>query len=328
MTTMSRRKTERLLNLVICLLATRRHLTAERIREAVPGYPESDEAFKRMFERDKDELRELGVPIETGSDSVWDDEPGYRIRRADYELPEIVLEPDEAAVLGLAARVWQRASLGEAASTALLKLRAAGVDTADASLSGIEPRVGTSEAAFPGLWTAVRDRQPVTFDYRPAGSGEARRRRLEPWGVVSWHGHWYVAGHDLDRQAVRVFRVGRILGEVRRIGEPGSVAIPQGTDMRAIVVSSAEETGRRTAHLRVRKGGGEGLRHAASSRRPEGDGHDILEFSISDAERFADFVAGFGADAVVLDPPEARDALVRRLRGAADVEDGVEGAMP
>ncbi|MEV1179522.1 DNA-binding transcriptional regulator, partial [Nonomuraea sp. NPDC049784] len=126
---MSRRKTERLLNLVICLLATRRPLSAEQIRHAVPGYDrDGDEAFQRMFERDKNELREIGIPIDVVRDP-WEDEPGYRIERESYELPEITLEPDEAAVLGLAAQVWQRASLAEAASGALLKLRAGGVAT-------------------------------------------------------------------------------------------------------------------------------------------------------------------------------------------------------
>ena len=124
---MSRRKTERLLNLVICLLATRRPLTAEQIRQAVPGYDrDSDEAFQRMFERDKNELRELGIPIRVERD--WEGELGYRIERQAYELPEIKLEPDEAAVLGLAAQVWQRAALAGAASGALLKLRAAGIE--------------------------------------------------------------------------------------------------------------------------------------------------------------------------------------------------------
>ncbi|HWG94267.1 MAG TPA: WYL domain-containing protein, partial [Mycobacteriales bacterium] len=98
---MSARKTERLLNLVICLLATRRYLTVQQIRAAVPGYESgSEEAFRRMFERDKEELRELGIPLETGShSSAHDDEVGYRIARRDYELPEISLEPDEAAAL-------------------------------------------------------------------------------------------------------------------------------------------------------------------------------------------------------------------------------------
>src|ERR1700678_4707678 len=119
---MSRRKTERLLSLVVCLLSASRYLTASQIRAAVPGYPDSFEAFKRMFERDKDELRELGIPLETGTNAP-DEEAGYRIPPQAYELPEIMLEPDEAAVLGLAAKVWQRAELAGAAAGGLLKLR-------------------------------------------------------------------------------------------------------------------------------------------------------------------------------------------------------------
>src|SRR5277367_2337853 len=155
---MSRRKTERLLSLVVCLLSASRYLTAAQIREAVPGYPESFEAFKRMFERDKDELRELGIPLATGTNSASDDEVGYRISRQAYELPEIRLEPDEAAVLGLAAKVWQRAELAGAAAGGLLKLRAAGIDAEETSRPGIEPRLATEDASFGPLWRAVRDR--------------------------------------------------------------------------------------------------------------------------------------------------------------------------
>src|SRR3984885_344080 len=174
---MSKRKTERLLGLVVCLLSTGRYLTAEQIRSAVPGYPEQDDLFKRMFERDKEDLRELGVPLETGVNHPFDEEPGYRIRRQAYELPELRLEADEAAVLGLAARVWQHAALAGAAAGALLKLRAAGIDAAgpDAERGGgasaasdLEPRLGTPEPAFGPLWEAVRDRRPVTFSYRAA----------------------------------------------------------------------------------------------------------------------------------------------------------------
>ena len=124
---MSKRRTERLLSIVVLLLSTRRYLTAEEIRAAVYGYPEQYDAFKRMFERDKEELRELGIPLETGLNNALDEEPGYRISRQDYELPEIQLEPDEAAVLGIALRVWQSAELAGAAAGALLKLKAAGL---------------------------------------------------------------------------------------------------------------------------------------------------------------------------------------------------------
>src|ERR1700733_12831138 len=169
--TMSRRKTERLLSLVVCLLSASRFLTAGQIRAAVPGYPDTFDAFKRMFERDKDELRELGIPLETGTNSP-EDEVGYRISRQAYMLPEITLEPDEAAVLGLAARVWHRAELSGAAAGAVLKLRAAGIDAEDTSQPGIEPRVQTGEAAFGPLWEAVRDARPVPFSYRAPGRSD------------------------------------------------------------------------------------------------------------------------------------------------------------
>src|SRR5215469_14803639 len=192
---MSRRKTERLLSLVVCLLSAGRYLSAAQIREAVPGYPDSFEAFKRMFERDKDELRELGIPLETGTNGSADDEPGYRISRQAYELPEIMLEPDEAAVLGLAARVWRSAELAGAAAGGLLKLRAAGIDAEESTQPGIEPRLATGDAAFGPLWRAVRDRRPVSFSYVAAGRTAPQVRNLEPWGVVNRHGRWYVAGH-------------------------------------------------------------------------------------------------------------------------------------
>src|ERR1700735_1454692 len=215
---MSRRKTERLLSLVVCLLSARRYLTAAQIRDAVPGYPESLEAFKRMFERDKDELRELGIPLETGINAGSEEESVYRISRQAYELPEIRLEPDEAAVLGLAARVWRRAELAGAAEGALRKLRAAGIEAEDMSQPGIEPRLQTGEAAFGPLWQAVRDGRPVSFGYLAAGRSAPQQRRLEPWGVVNRRGRWYVVGLDLDRGEQRVFRLSRIAGPVSFIG--------------------------------------------------------------------------------------------------------------
>src|SRR5690606_40205368 len=125
--------------------------------------------------------------------------------------------PDEAAVLGLAARTWQHATLAEAASSAMLKLRAAGIDV-DSSLPGIEPRVGAREPAFLPFWQAVLGHYPVRFAYRRGSTGAPATRTLEPWGVVSWHGRWYVAGHDRDRNAERVFRLDRVVGEVERAG--------------------------------------------------------------------------------------------------------------
>jgi proteasome accessory factor B len=319
---MSKRKTERLLGLVVCLLSTRRYLTADQIRAAVPGYPEQDDLFKRMFERDKEDLRELGVPLETGFNHPFDDDPGYRIRRQAYELPELRLEADEAAVLGLAARVWSRARLEGAAAGALLKLRAASIEAGEAR-TDIEPRLGTPEPAFGPLWEAVKDRRPVTFSYRAAGRSEPQRRELEPWGVVNWHGRWYVAGWDRGRAATRVFRLGRISGPVKFCGAAGSVTVPDGADVRELVRDwDSAPAPDHTAVLRVRSGTGFGLRrHAVSARADEGPGGagevgwDLVTTRFADVGSFADYIARYGPDAVVLDPPDLREAVIARLKG-------------
>jgi len=313
---MSAKKTERLLNLVICLLHTRRYLSVQEIRDLVPGYAQdSEEAFRRMFERDKEELRDLGIPLETGSDTAaHDDELGYRIARRAYELPPISLEADEAAALGLAARLWQSAPMAGATGTALLKLRAAGVDAPE-STGALEPRVGAAEPAFDACLAAVTEGRRLQFAYRASGRPEPEQRVIEPWGVVWWHGRWYVVGHDTGRDAVRVFRLSRVVGPATAVGDPGSVTVPPGTDLRALVARMAGEEPRATAVVRVRTGMAWALRREASTVAADGDGWDRLELGFSDPDRLADRVAGFGADVVVLAPDEARDAVVRRLQG-------------
>jgi len=311
----SKRKTERLLGLVVCLLSTRRYLTAGQIRDAVPGYPESEDVFKRMFERDKEDLRDLGVPLETGLNHPFDEEAGYRIRQQAYELPELHLEADEAAVLGLAARVWRRAELAGAANGALLKLRAAGMDNA-AIQQDIEPRLSTPEPAFGPLWEAVRDRRPVRFAHRAAGRSEPQSRELEPWGVVNRKGRWYVAGWDRGRQATRVFRLDRIAGPVKFCGLPGSVIVPAGTDVRELVRDWDSVPAREhTAVLRVRTGAGVGLRRHGDVVPDVEPGWDEVTTRYREVSWFADYAAWFGPDVVVLDPPDLREAVIARLKG-------------
>jgi proteasome accessory factor B len=317
-------KTERLVNLVICLLASRQFVTKERLRATLEAYRScpSDEAFERMFERDKDDLREMGVPLETGSNSAYfDDEIGYRITPDDYALPELRFEPDEAAVLGVAARFWRHATLAGAASSALLKLKAAGIDVGEPGPVGIEPRVRTEAPAFEPLLRAVCDRRPVTFDYRGSDQVTSSRRTLEPWAIDSWRGHWYVAGFDRDRQAMRMFRLDRILGQVRLIGRPGEVSVPAEVDIRKRIEEYAVGDGLEGPEptmvlLRVREGAGFTLRRRATAiRQGVEPGWDELELRTTSG--MAGWLAEFGADVLVLEPPEARAAVIARLRAVA-----------
>lgn len=318
-------KTERLLNLVLCLLYTRRPLPKSKIRAIVPQYgtAASDEAFDRMFERDKDELRELGIPLVTEDiGGVWDDELGYRIDQRDYALPDIEFEADELAVLGLASRTWAHASLAGPAASALRKLKAIDIERDGESLVGIEPRLGTREAAFEPVKNAVVAQQTISFGYRTGGQGEMLTRRVQPWGLASWHGRWYLTGHDLDRDAPRVFRLSRIQGAVKPVGKAGGYSVPSDHSARDMIRTTVGDQQPRTAVVRARDGRGQALRRRGQVRtsEPAEPGWTVLEVPFTDADTFADEVTGYGPDVVVQEPPEVRDLVVARLRGAVAQE--------
>jgi len=322
-------RAERLVNLVLCLLSTRSYLTAERIRGIVPGYADAptDEAFFRMFERDKAELRDLGVPLETGRNSAFDGTDGYRIARRDYELGEIDLEPDEAAAVALAVRLWDSPELNGAAKGALLKLRAAGVDVDEASAASVEPRVRATEAAFGPLLAAVQASQAVSFDYRRSPSGDVLKRTVEPWGVVSWRGRWYVVGQDRDRAAPRCFRLSRVVGKVTTVGRPGTVVRPPGVNLMEHVLGGPQEPRpTTTARLWVAKGRAQGVRRQATvvgDMELDGAPGDELTIEIHFPESASGWLAGHGMDVVVLEPDVLRKTVRERLLGVLDAHTGV-----
>jgi proteasome accessory factor B len=325
-------KVERLTNLVIALLSTRGYITAEKIRSTVAGYSDSpsDEAFSRMFERDKSELRDLGIPLETGRVSALDPTEGYRINRDAYALPPVELTPDEAAAVAVATRLWESPELITATQGALLKLRAAGVDVdpdtpvAIASTTGL-PGLRGSENVLGVLLSAIDAGQAVQFPHRPSRSEPYTTRTVEPWGVVTQKGRWYLVGHDRDRDATRVFRLSRIGAEVKPIGEVGAVVRPEGVDLRKIVAEAVAEapTGVQ-AQVWVADGRATALRRAGKSLGPRklgGRDGEVIELDIGSSDRLAREVTGYGADAVVLEPASLRDDVLSRLRGQADLSE-------
>ncbi|MHA6794671.1 helix-turn-helix transcriptional regulator [Pseudonocardia bannensis] len=331
---MSSARAERLVNLVLCLLATRQFLSAERIRATVPGYADapSDEAFFRMFERDKNELRELGIPLETGRRSSFDTADGYRIARQDYELGEIDLEADEAAAVALAARLWDTPQLAGAAHGALVKLRAAGVEV-DETRGPVQPRVRAAEPAFAPLLAAVQAGRAVTFDHRRGGpTGEIVRRTVEPWGVVSWRGRWYLVGHDRDREDVRSFRLSRIAEPVTPIGPAGAVTVPPDIDLMGYIKHNFDPPpviG--AARVWVPQGRAYGLRRLGrvlGPRTHRGRAGDELEIDLRSVHLVARWLSGHGPDVVVLDPPELVEAVRLNWEAAAKAHEGPPGSAP
>ncbi len=314
-------KAERLMNLALCLMNTRRPLSKRELRDSIEAYREitSPDAFNRMFERDKDDLRELGLVIEI-TDSL-EGESGYVARRDRNRLPEISLDAEEAAALTLAARVWQQARLAGAASGALQKLRAAGVPfdgdgTGDGQpASAIEPHIPAHEPAFEPLMLAARDRRPVSFEYRKANAASTEVREVEPWALECWRGHWYLAGHDRARGAGRVFRLSRITGRVKVRTGAYTAAVPDHVDVRQTVESWAGEGARGTARIRLRHGAGYPLRARARSTRDAGDGWEELE--IPYGHGLDAWLVEFGPDVLVLEPADLRADVIDRLRAVA-----------
>ncbi|MGQ4513797.1 WYL domain-containing protein [Streptomyces sp. DW26H14] len=312
-------KAERLMNLALCLLGTRRPLSKRELRGSIEAYLEagSDDSFNRMFERDKDDLRELGLVIETVEG--LDGDTGYLARRDSNRLPAITLDAEEAAALGVAARVWQQARLAGAASGALQKLRAAGMpeaeDSYEAHHSALEPRIPAHEAAFEPLMLACRDRRPVAFDYRKASAARPEQRQVEPWTLECWRGHWYLAGYDRDRGAERVFRLSRISGRVRSRSGSFTAPVPDVSTVRETVETWAGETATRSALIRLRAGSGYPLRAKALSSRELGDGWDELE--IPYGHGLDAWLVEFGPDVVVREPADLRADVVDRLRAVA-----------
>ncbi len=320
-------KVERLTNLVIALLSTRGYLAADKIRSSVAGYDSSsDEAFSRMFERDKTELRDLGIPLETGKASAFDTKEGYRINRDAYALAPVALTTDEAAAVAVATQLWESPELVTAAQGALLKLRAAGVDVDPDSPVAIASPTGPtglrgSERVLGVLLSAIDSGQVVQFPHRPSRAEPYTVRTVEPWGVVTEKGRWYLVGHDRDRNATRVFRLSRIADELTPIGDPDAVAAPDGVDLRAIVAEAVADapTGVR-ARVWVADGRATALRRAGKplgARQLAGRDGEVIELDVGSTDRLAQEITGYGADAVVLEPSALRGDVLGRLQAHA-----------
>ena len=336
---MATSKVERLVNLVIALLSTRGFITADKIRSSVAGYSDSSsaEAFSRMFERDKNELRDLGIPLEVGRVSALDPTEGYRINRDAYALPPVELTPDEATAVAVATQLWESPELITATQGALLKLRAAGVDV-DPLETGAAPLAIASPAGVPGLrgsedvlgilLSAIDSRQAVQFPHRPSRAEPYTKRTVEPWGVITERGRWYLVGHDRDRDDTRVFRLSRIGAEVTAVGPRGAITVPDNVDLRRIVAQTGSEvlaapTGG-PARVWVAEGRATALRRDGRSLEPPaarqlaGRDGEVIELDIGSVDRLARDIAGYGADAVGLEPESLREDVLARLSAHAE----------
>jgi predicted DNA-binding transcriptional regulator YafY len=314
------RKVERLVNLIALLLDTRRPLTLDQVAELVPGYEASGESLRRMFERDKEELRGLGVPVERAPIDAWGNEEGYFIDPKAYGMPELDLAPDERAALALAARAWSGAARDPAAVAGLAKLDldpGAGPHALRADLQGASP-------LLTALLEAVQGRKRIAFSYRPPGR-PAGERHLDPYALVHRRGVWYVVGHDGDRDAQRSFRLSRIVSDVRRL-RPTSrgpdFEVPAGFDPGTALPTAGEPAGGPTALVRAPEAAARlaELRGGERTGRPWPAGRVELRVPMGDRDNLLAWATGNEVE--IVEPAELRAEAGRRLAALLEVVDG------
>ncbi|MDV8000200.1 helix-turn-helix transcriptional regulator [Rhodococcus sp. IEGM 1408] len=319
---MSTSKSQRLVNLVICLRSTNAYLSAGEIRRMVQGYDdcENEAAYLRMFERDKRELREVGVPLDQGASLAPGSPIGYRIPAQGYELPEITLTPEQAGVLAVAAEVWREGERAARADGALAKLTAAGIDPVHDAGATVSVEDPAELAAAAVVAEAVAESRLLTFSHTPAGATEATPRRIEPWWTGSRQGNWYVVGHDLDRGEPRTFRLIRISG--LRVAQAGRTApVPPTAQVLALLDDAITRL-----NPVVEAGVWAADGHAAELRAMAREAVPVERFGRTGADlevsaplgELSSLVASQSADAVALRPAELRVRVVSILTAAEE----------
>jgi proteasome accessory factor B len=303
------RKSERLVNLTIALLATKRWLTKSQIFSTVDGYEGEADAMERMFERDKDDLRNLGITIEVGTfDPLFEDEVGYRIRPENYRTDISSITARELTLISLSTQAWQGAVLDSTALSALVKLKSLGVDSDINSIPAIKPTLRNSDKNFLAIINAIAQRHVISFSYL-GPELDSDNRVLEPYGVGTKSGHWYVAGRDLDRKEQRLFRLDRFDSEVEVQGKAGSYQIPEDFLMREALATP--ETSK-IATVKVRRGKAHSLRLKATTIE-EGDDWSVLSLPYLDESELVSEVLWHGTDVIVISPQNARESTISAL---------------
>ena len=266
-----------------------------------------------MFERDKDDLRNLGITIEVGTfDPLFEDESGYRIKPENYQFQLGELDSKDIALLSLAAEAWRGAALDTSALSALVKLHAIGIETDAESLPDLAPAVLSKDTNLAGAISAINSRTVIAFSYLSESLKE-ESRVLEPYAVASRYGHWYLFGMDLDRKDLRSFRLDRISGVISTKGRAGGYEIPSSFTVEGHLL---ETRSKQAAELYLRSGRALGLRNRSIEIKDKGTPSGWQRFSISyqDQERLIEEILWYGDDAVVIKPESVRSSVIERLQ--------------
>ncbi len=292
----------------MALLASKRFITKTDLLRYVAGYEGTPESMERMFERDKDELRSLGIVIEVSAlDPLFDDEQGYRIKPEGYALALPELSPDELGLLSLAAATWKDASLEENVQGAMRRLRSLGISTNPMeSLSHLHP-ITTREVAFSAAWNAVLTLQKISFSYRKESTVESEERVVKPFGMAAWKGFWYLVGEDESRKEIRTFKLIRMTSDIKKVGRPGVYSVPADFSITGYL-QGITPTKNLECRLRLRKGLAVQLR-ARAKEITNGDDWDEITFLYGDDHSIVKLLMWYGGEIEVISPASLRKEM-------------------
>lgn len=310
---MSDNKTERLINLTLALLATKRYLTKSEVLENVAGYKGTQEAKERMFERDKDDLRSLGIEIEVGDlDVFFEDEPGYRIPRKSYELVVPELTGRELALISIASNFWNDSILAPRAQSGIRKLQSLGIPAAVDFDFRIKYRFENPTQVLEELSTAIDARSKVTFSY---DSTSLKIRHLEPYRVLFWNGFWYLIGMDLDRKEIRLFKLSRLVSGIVISKKSNEYEIPTDFEATAYLPKSDVVILHR-AKINIRKDSALILRNRGTFIEQDGE-YETFQLSYENETTFLRELIWYETNIKIIEPVSLQNALLALLGGVA-----------
>jgi proteasome accessory factor B len=301
---MSSQKTERLINLTLALLASKRYLSKAEILRNIPGYEGSPETKERMFERDKDDLRSLGIQIDVNNfDPLFEDEQGYLIKSDSFQFAENEFTKEELLLLTMAANLWHDSAVEIDSQNALLKIQSLSGPVENDMTTTPTLRITEDWQLLVSIFTAVQNKQILEFSYR------GKKRQVNPYGLYSSNGFWYLIAFEIN--VIKSFKLVRIEGEVDLIGEKDAFEKPDNFNVGNFLKEESNSVSL-VSKLQVRKGAALSLRNKFKVKDLDSE-WDLMDIPYTNEQELLEMVLWHGTDLKLIEPAALRQLLVANL---------------
>lgn len=302
---MSSQKTERLINLTLALLASKRYLSKAEILRNIPGYEGSPETKERMFERDKDDLRSLGIQIDVNNfDPLFEDEQGYLIKSDSFQFAENEFTKEELLLLTMAANLWHDSAVEIDSQNALLKIQSLSGPVENDMTTTPTLRISEDWQLLVSIFTAVQNKQILEFSYR------GKKRQVNPYGLYSSNGFWYLIAFEIN--VIKSFKLVRIEGEVDLIGEKDAFEKPDNFNVGNFLKEESNSVSL-VSKLQVRKGAALSLRNKFTVKDLDSE-WDLMDIPYTNEQELLEMVLWHGTDLKLIEPAALRQLLVANLK--------------